>query len=62
METVTREDLRWELTRVAQKVIDGQRLVCTHRGEPSFALVPLADLERLDELDSRAKKPAKPKR
>lgn len=57
VDTATREELRWHLKRVAASVVeDGKRIVVTHRGAPSFALVPLADLERLEKLD-RAKKP-----
>jgi prevent-host-death family protein len=48
VKTTTTETLRWELTRVAQIVVAGKRVVVTHRGRPSFALVPLADLEQLE--------------
>ncbi len=48
MKFVTYEELRWELTRVAQDVVAGKRVVATFRGVPKFALVPLADLEQLE--------------
>ncbi|MCC7399496.1 MAG: type II toxin-antitoxin system prevent-host-death family antitoxin [Planctomycetes bacterium] len=57
MKTVTSEVLRWELTRIAQQVTAGARIIVTHRGNPHFALVSLADLDRLQQA-----KPAKPKR
>lgn len=48
MKTVSSEDLRWELTRIAQQVAGGTRMVVTYHRKPSFALVPLADLEKLE--------------
>ncbi len=48
MKFATYEELRWHLTRVAQVVVDGKRVVVTFHGKPKFALVPLADLELLE--------------
>lgn len=48
VKTVNMEALRWELTQVARDVVAGSRVVATYRGRPKFALVPLADLERLE--------------
>lgn len=48
MKFVTYEELRWELTRIAQDVVAGKRVVATFHGKPKFALVPLADLETLE--------------
>ncbi|MDX2202328.1 MAG: type II toxin-antitoxin system Phd/YefM family antitoxin [Hyphomicrobiaceae bacterium] len=31
-----------------------ERIVITHRGKPKMALVPIADLKRLEELDGEA--------
>jgi len=59
VDTVTSEDLRWELTRVAAAVVAGDRVTVTHRGKAHFALVPLGDLQRLEELDSKPAKKTK---
>jgi len=48
VKTIPADELRWNLTQVAQAVVAGARVVCTHRGRPKFALVPLADFERLE--------------
>lgn len=55
LKTVNMEALRWELTQVAKHVVAGGRVVATYRGRPKFALVPLADLERLEGKPASAK-------
>lgn len=60
VKTVSSEDLRWELTRIAQQVAAGARIVVTYHGKAHFALVPLADLDKLEQ--DKPSKPAKPKR
>jgi hypothetical protein len=48
VKTVTYEDLRWQMTRIAGEVISGKRYVATFHGKPKFALVPVADLEQIE--------------
>ena len=55
--SVTAEELRWQLTRVAQRIVDGERLVVTHYGKPRFALVSLEDLAQLEGKPAPAKRP-----
>ena len=48
VKTITSEALRWNLTRVARDAIAGKRVLVTFRGRPRFAIVPLADFERIE--------------
>lgn len=53
--TIPADRLRWRLTDIAKRVAKGRRFVVTHYGKPTFALVSLADLERLSMLPDVAR-------
>lgn len=55
VKTITSEALRWNLTRVAKDATNGNRVLVTFRGKPRFAIVPLADLERIEGKPATAK-------
>ncbi|MCA8949117.1 MAG: type II toxin-antitoxin system Phd/YefM family antitoxin [Planctomycetes bacterium] len=58
MKSITTEALRHDLTTVRKSVETGARWLVTFHDKPRFAIVPLADLERLQKAEARAK-PAK---
>ena len=53
--TIPADRLRWRLTDIAKRVAKGRQFVVTHYGKPTFALVSLADLERLSMLPDVAR-------
>ena len=56
VKSITMEALRHDLTVVRKSVEkDSDRWIVTFRDSPRFAIVPLADLERLRRADARAK-------
>lgn len=53
MKSITTEALRHDLTAVRKSVEKGARWLVTFHDKPRFAVVPLADLERLQKADAR---------
>lgn len=56
MKSITTETLRHDLTVVRKSVERGARWLVTFHDKPRFAIVPLADLERLQKADARRAK------
>jgi len=55
MTAVSVRDLRRDLARVANTVAFGkERVIVERHGKPLMAVVPLEDLERLEELEDQA--------
>ncbi len=60
MKRITTEDLRRDLTEVRQSVEKGARWLVTFHDKPRFAIVPVSDLELIQEAEAkRAKAPKK---
>lgn len=57
---ITTEELRRSLTEVRQSVEEGNRWLVTFHDKPRFAIVPVSDLELIQQAESkRAKAPKK---
>ena len=60
VKSITTEALRHDLTTVRKSVEQGNRWLVTFHDKPRFAIVPLADLERIQQAE--AKRPKRPRK
>ncbi|MCC7399601.1 MAG: type II toxin-antitoxin system Phd/YefM family antitoxin [Planctomycetes bacterium] len=56
MKTITTEALRHELTEVRKSVEKGNRWLVTFHDKPRFAIVPVADLEKIEAAEAKQTK------
>lgn len=57
MKSIACEFLRDELTKVRKSVARGQRWIVTFHGKSTFAIVPMADLEKIQQAEAKRSKP-----
>lgn len=51
MEYITTQEARKDLVTYVERCRSGERIVLSRCGRPALALVPMSDLERLQEMD-----------
>lgn len=57
-EVMSATEVRMHFGQVMRQVVKGERIVVQRGGKPVVAVISLADLERLQEIDSERLRPA----